>query len=100
MMETPQKDTYEATTAQANIGDNNGITADALKLPDRYADESYKLFSEIKATEPTPEEATKIRDKLLWRIVPFLCIGYHLMFLDKQTVRSGPDEGGIPRTQD
>lgn len=74
MMKTPQKDAYEATTAHATIGGDNDITADTLKLPDRYADESYKLFSESKVTDPVPEEATKIRDKLLWRIVPFLCI--------------------------
>lgn len=94
MMETPQKDASEATTAQAIIEEDNDITLNTPRLPDRYADESYKLFSEIKVTDPTPAEATKIRNKLLWRIVPFLCIGYHLMFLDKQTVRLGPGQRG------
>ncbi|TQV94509.1 hypothetical protein V2A60_005550 [Cordyceps javanica] len=61
---------------------------DAPKLPGRYADESYKLFSEVKVADPTPEEAIQIRNKLLWRILPFLCIGYHLMYLDKQTLGS------------
>lgn len=56
------------------------------RLPDRYADESYKLFSKVQVSDPTPEEARRIRNKCLWRILPFLCIGYHLMYVDKQTV--------------
>lgn len=56
------------------------------KLSDRYADESYKLFQKLQVTDPTPEEARKIRNKCLRRILPFLCIGYHLMYVDKQTV--------------
>lgn len=64
--------------------------AHAPKLPDRYADESYKLFSKIQVTDPTPEEARRIRNKCLWRILPFLCVGYHLMYVDKQTVCSQP----------
>ncbi len=88
MAKTSQKDAHgEAKAAsRISISDDNDITANAPKLPGRYADESYKLFSEVKVTDPTPEEAIRIRNKLLWRIVPFLCIGYHLMFLDKQTV--------------
>lgn len=56
------------------------------KLPGQFADESFKLFSKIQVTDPTPEEAKEIRKKCLWRILPFLCIGYHLMYVDKQTV--------------
>lgn len=56
------------------------------KLPDQFADESFKLFSKIQVTDPTPEEAIQIRNKCLWRVLPFLCIGYHLMYVDKQTV--------------
>lgn len=84
-----QKDPYYAgrATSQDDSDDDNAVPANAPKLPDRYADESYKLFSQVKVTDPTPEEAKKIRNKLLWRILPFLCIGYHLMYVDKQTVR-------------
>jgi hypothetical protein len=64
--------------------ETNGVNAP--RLPDRYADESYKLFSKVQVEEPTPEEARIIRNKCLWRILPFLCIGYHLMYVDKQTV--------------
>ncbi|KAF7593205.1 hypothetical protein BBP40_011835 [Aspergillus hancockii] len=56
------------------------------KLSQRYADESYKLFSTVTVTDPTPAEALKIRNKCLWRILPFLCIGYHIMYVDKQTL--------------
>ena len=56
-------------------------------VPERYADESFKLFHQVHVSDPTPEEALKIRNKCLWRVLPFLCIGYHLMYLDKQTVR-------------
>jgi hypothetical protein len=55
-------------------------------LSDPFADESYKLFQKLQVTDPTPEEARRIRNKCLWRILPFLCIGYHLMYVDKQTV--------------
>lgn len=58
----------------------------APKLPDRYADESYKLFSQVKVQAPTPEEASRIQKKLIRWILPFLCVGYHLMYVDKQTV--------------
>ncbi|KAJ5679564.1 hypothetical protein N7462_007808 [Penicillium macrosclerotiorum] len=58
----------------------------APKLRDEFADESFKLFSKIQVADPTPEEARQIRKKCLWRILPFLCIGYHLMYVDKQTL--------------
>lgn len=59
------------------------------KLTERYADESYKLFLNTKVDDPTPEEAKKIRNKCVTWILSFLCIGYHLMYVDKQTVSSG-----------
>lgn len=58
----------------------------APKLSDRYADESYKLFSKVEVAEPSPEEAKRIRNKCVKWILPFLCAGYHLMYVDKQTV--------------
>ncbi|KAJ6787508.1 hypothetical protein PWT90_02271 [Aphanocladium album] len=90
MVTPPEKNTrYEAgTKASATIDDDNWVSSNAPKLPDRYADESYKLFSEVKVADPTPEEGIVIRNKLVWRILPFLCIGYHLMFVDKQTLGS------------
>ena len=65
---------------------SSNAAGDAPVLPQRCADESYKLFSKIQTNGPTPEEARIIRNKCLWRILPFLCIGYHLMYIDKQTV--------------
>ncbi|KAJ5899313.1 hypothetical protein N7495_004057 [Penicillium taxi] len=59
-----------------------------LKVLDQFADESFKLLSKIQVSDPTPEEARAIRNKCLWRILPFLCIGYHLMYIDKQTLGS------------
>ncbi|ATY59793.1 Major facilitator superfamily general substrate transporter [Cordyceps militaris] len=90
MPETLGKDArYEAgVVSRTSINSNDSIPVDAPKLPERYADESYKLFSEVSVSDPTPEEAIRIRNKLIWRILPFLCIGYHLMFLDKQTLGS------------
>ncbi|KPI38314.1 Allantoate permease [Cyphellophora attinorum] len=64
------------------------IPDNAPVLPQKYADESYKLFSKVQVNDPTPEEARIIRNKCLWRILPFLCIGYHLMYVDKQTLGS------------
>ncbi|PSN72464.1 MFS general substrate transporter [Corynespora cassiicola Philippines] len=58
------------------------------KLPDQYADESYKLFSQVQVDEPTNEEAARIQKKLVRWILPFLCVGYHLMYVDKQTLGS------------
>jgi hypothetical protein len=71
-------------TATPLVVENNGD--DLPVLSDRFADESYKLFQKLQVTDPTPEEARRIRNKCLWRILPFLCIGYHLMYVDKQTV--------------
>jgi hypothetical protein len=56
------------------------------KVPTQYADESYKLFSQIQVDDPTPEEAKRIRNKCVKWILPFICIGYHVMYVDKQTV--------------
>jgi hypothetical protein len=71
--------------------DDDSSLAGAPKLPDRFADESYKLFSKVQVTDPTAEEARQIRNKCLRRILPFLCIGYHLMYMDKQTVCDYPN---------
>ncbi|RFU79420.1 major facilitator superfamily domain, general substrate transporter [Trichoderma arundinaceum] len=71
---------YEETTqSQPDSQDENEYTRNAVKLSDHAADESYKLFSKVQVSDPTPEEARRIRNKCLWRILPFLCIGYHLM---------------------
>lgn len=64
------------------------VPVEAPKLPDRLADESYKLFLQVKVEPPTVEEAERIRKKSIRWVLPFLCVGYHLMYLDKQTVRS------------
>lgn len=56
------------------------------KLSDRYADESYKLLSQVKVDPPTPDEAEQIRKKCVRWVIPFICVGYHLMYVDKQTV--------------
>lgn len=78
---------YEETThSQPDSQNANNSAGITLKLSDRLADESYKLFSKVQVSDPTPEEARRIRNKCLWRILPFLCIGYHLMYVDKQTV--------------
>jgi hypothetical protein len=73
-------------TSTRGVGDTVNDVAQPPKLSQRYADESYKLFSKLTVTGPTPAEALKIRNKCLWRILPFLCIGYHIMYVDKQTV--------------
>ena len=62
--------------------------AAAPRLPDRYADERYKLFPTVHFNESTLEEARAIRNKCTHWILPFLCVGYHLMYVDKQTVSS------------
>jgi hypothetical protein len=56
------------------------------KVPTQYADEPYKLFSQIQVEDPTPEEARRIRNKCIKWILPFICVGYHIMYVDKQTV--------------
>ncbi|KAF8848455.1 MFS general substrate transporter [Acephala macrosclerotiorum] len=58
------------------------------KVPTQYADESYKLFSQIQVDDPTTEEARNIRNKCIKWILPFICIGYHVMYVDKQTLGS------------
>ncbi|KAK5717040.1 hypothetical protein LTR15_008928 [Elasticomyces elasticus] len=63
-------------------------TPGAPKLPDRYADESHKLFSKVHVDDPTSKEALRIRNKCVRWILPFLCVGYHLMYVDKQTLGS------------
>lgn len=63
------------------------VVFETPKLPDKYADESYKLFSQVKVEPPTAEEAERIRKKSVRWILSFLCVGYHLMYVDKQTVR-------------
>lgn len=74
-------------TAHAKEANEDDVELNtAPKVPDQFADESFKLFSKIQVTEPTAQEARQIRNKCLWRILPFLCIGYHLMYVDKQTV--------------
>ncbi|KKY23933.1 putative allantoate permease [Phaeomoniella chlamydospora] len=75
-------------TSSRNTVEPVAETATAPTLPERYADESYKLFSQVEVSEASPEKARDIRNKCLWRILPFLCIGYHLMYLDKQTLGS------------
>ncbi|KAL1964909.1 hypothetical protein VTN77DRAFT_6262 [Rasamsonia byssochlamydoides] len=79
-MATPKNDHEETVPVDRLVG--------APTLPDQYADESYKLFSKVQVTDPTPDEARHIRNKCLWRILPFICIGYHIMYVDKQTLGS------------
>ncbi|KAJ5924588.1 hypothetical protein N7466_008775 [Penicillium verhagenii] len=80
------KPELKAATESEREGENN--LSNTPKVLDQYADESFKLLSKIQVTDPTPEEAKRIRNKCLWRILPFLCIGYHLMYIDKQTLGS------------
>ncbi|KAK4561268.1 hypothetical protein LTR86_004585 [Recurvomyces mirabilis] len=77
----------------AHVHSLETTTVDAPRLSERFADESFKLFSNTKIDDPTPEEARLIRNKCLRRMLPFLCIGYHLMYVpddavDKQTLGS------------
>lgn len=64
---------------------DDGSAAAVPKLLDRYADESYKLLSQVKVEPPTPEEAERIRKKCVRWVIPFICFGYHLIYVDKQT---------------
>lgn len=75
------------TNDVASATDGEADVVSVPKVPPRYADESFKLFSKVQVDDPTPEEALRIKKKLIWRIIPFLCVGYHLMYVDKQTVR-------------
>ena len=72
------------------VDEQPGETTTTPKLPDQFADESYKLFSQVQVSAPTPEEANRIRKKCVRWILPFLCFGYHLMYIDKQTVCDAP----------
>ncbi|KAF4461016.1 allantoate permease [Fusarium albosuccineum] len=97
-MAQPQK-TIERTSSN-----EVGVEIETPKLPDRYADESYKLFSQVKVDPPTPEEALRIRNKCIKWILPFLCVGYHLMYVDKQTLGSSAilgilEDGHLSATQ-
>ncbi|UKZ58314.1 hypothetical protein TrVGV298_012182 [Trichoderma virens] len=66
---------YEETThSQPDSQEENDSARTTLRLSDRSADESYKLFSKVQVSDPTPEEARRIRNKCLWRILPFLFI--------------------------
>ncbi|KAH8760546.1 major facilitator superfamily domain-containing protein [Diaporthe sp. PMI_573] len=64
----------------------DGSAVAVPKLLDRYADESYRLLSQVKVEPPTPEEAERIRKKCVRWVIPFICLGYHLMYVDKQTL--------------
>lgn len=68
------------------ITTSTGDISNVPKLSDRFADESYKILSQIKVGAPTPEQAERIRKKCTIWIIPFICLGYHLMYVDKQTV--------------
>ncbi|KAK0898893.1 hypothetical protein LTR29_018351, partial [Friedmanniomyces endolithicus] len=59
------EDVSSATESDADL-------AIVPKVPPRYADESFKLFSKVQVEDPTPEEAARIKKKLIWRIIPFL----------------------------
>ncbi|GMG06139.1 unnamed protein product [Aspergillus oryzae] len=72
---------FEVIMSKATVTDSVSTVNDVAQLPklsQRYADESYKLFSKVSVADPTPEEAIKIRNKCLWRVLPFLCIGASL----------------------
>ncbi|KUI70389.1 putative transporter PB10D8.01 [Cytospora mali] len=73
----------ETTTASENES-----VVEVPKLLDRYADESYKLLSQVKVDPPTPEDVERIRKKCVRWVIPFICLGYHLMYVDKQTLGS------------
>jgi hypothetical protein len=61
------------------------------KLSGCYADESYKLFSKVDVEEVSPEEARRLRDRYIEWILPFLCIGYDLISIEKQGVSTVKD---------
>ena len=78
----------DSSSNEGNISDNviSVPTVEILKVPKQFADESYKLLSQIQVCDPTTEEAERIRNKCIKWILPFICIGYHIMYVDKQTV--------------
>lgn len=49
-----------------------------------YQDEQGLL--QVQVDDPSPAEAARIRIKCIRWILPFLCVGYHLMYVDKQTL--------------
>ena len=52
----------------------------APSVPAKFADESFKLFASLGPVEdPTPEEARGIKRRATLVVLPFLCVGYHLM---------------------
>lgn len=65
---------------------DDGSAVAVPKLLNRYTDEIYKLLSQVKVEQPTPEEAERIRNKCVRWVIPFICLGYHLMYVDKQNV--------------
>lgn len=71
---------------EETMSSQDGSEVAVPKLLDRYADESYKLLSQVKVEPPTHEEAERIRKKCVRWVIPFICLGYHLMYVDKQTV--------------
>lgn len=86
----------ESTRESSSDKDKNGDKSQSIqsivaiqlpKVPTQFADESYKLFSQIQVDDPTPEQARAIRNKCIKWILPFICIGYHIIYVDKQTVR-------------
>ena len=79
---------YSATMAKDTVTTSIVRSNATPKLPERYADESYKLFSKVQVDDPSPAEAKRIRNKCVRWILPFLCLGYHLMYVDKQTLGS------------
>ena len=76
---------------ETTASSDDGSTVVVPKLLDRYADESYKLLSQVNVEPPTPEEAERIRKKCVRWVIPFICFGYHLMYVDKQTVSMSGD---------
>lgn len=82
MMATSKVPVEETTSSE------DGSASAVPKLLDRYADESYKLLSQVKVEPPTPEEAGRIPKKCVRWVIAFICLGCHLMYVDKQTVSS------------
>ncbi|KAK7721482.1 hypothetical protein SLS63_009596 [Diaporthe eres] len=91
-MATSKVPVEETTSSQ------DGSEVAVPKLLDRYADESYKLLSQVKVEPPTPEEAERIRKKCVRWVIPFICLGYHLMYVDKQTLGNSSILGIIDDT--
>lgn len=69
--------------SQGDHGAQSVVATQVLRVPTQLADESYKLFAEIQVSDPTPEEARAIRNKCIKWILPFICVGYHIIYFDK-----------------